>query len=81
MERGVGGAKARVPGGVDTLGSVVGDQLRGGVVRVNLDLVDGRDGGGGRGVQEDLEIPDAEVGHTNILYSSGSGELLHLSPL
>lgn len=43
VERRVGGAKAGVGGGVDSLLLEVGEELGGGVVGVELDLVDGRD--------------------------------------
>lgn len=43
VQRRVGGAEARVGGGVDALGGVVGDQLGGGVVGVEFDLVNGWD--------------------------------------
>lgn len=76
----VGRAEARVSSGVDTLGSVVRNQLGRGVVRVQLDLVDsGHDLG--RGVIEELlEVLDAEVGDTDIADLAGGRQLLHLLP-
>lgn len=80
VERRVGGAEARVAGRVDALGGVVGNQLRGGVVGVQFDLVDSRDDLAAGVVQELLEVLDAEVGDTNVTDLAGGGKLLHLLP-
>lgn len=65
-KRAVGGAKARVGGGVDVLLLAVLDELGAGVVGVQLDLVDGRDDLGAGVVEELLEVLDGEVGNTNV---------------
>lgn len=80
VERRVGGAKARVSGRVDTLGSVVSNQLGRGVVGVQLDLVhSGNDLGRGV-VKKLLKVLDAEVGDTNVADLAGGRQLLHLLP-
>lgn len=65
---------------MNALGGVVGDQLGRGVVGVQLDLVDGGDDLGAGVVQELLEVPDTEVGDTNVLGLAGGGNFLHLLP-
>ena len=80
VQGGVGGAQAGVASGVDALGGVVGNQLGGGVVGVQLDLVYGWDDLGGGVVEEDLEVLDAEVGDSDVADLAGGGELLHFLP-
>lgn len=65
---------------MDALGGVVGNQLRGGVVGVQFDLVDSRDDLAAGVVQELLEVLDAEVGDTNVTNLAGGRKLLHLLP-
>lgn len=79
-KRAVGAAEAGVCGAVDVLGLAVVDELGGGVVGVELDLVDGRDSLAAGVVEELLHVLDAEVGDTNVLHAARSGELLHLLP-
>jgi hypothetical protein len=81
VQRRVGRAQAGVTGGVDALGGVVGNQLGGGVVGVQLDLVNSGDDLGGRVVEEDLEVLDAEVGDTDVADLASGRELLHLLPI
>lgn len=79
VKRRVGGSETRVAGSVDALGGVVGDELGGWVVGVDLDLVYGWDDLAGWVVEQDLEVLDAEVGDADgadfVLW-----ELLHLFP-
>lgn len=56
------------------------DELRGGVVGVKLDLVDGGDGLARLVLEEDLEILDGEVGDTDVLDAARGRQLLELSP-
>jgi hypothetical protein len=77
----VGGAQAGVTGGVDALGGVVGDQLGGGVVGVQLDLVDGGDDLAAGVIQELLEVPDAEVGDTDVADLASGRQLLDFLPV
>lgn len=77
-ERAVGAAEAGVGSGVDVLLLEVLEELGGGVVGVELDLVDGRDDLGAG--EELLEVLDAEVGDTNVLHAARGGKLLELSP-
>ena len=65
---------------MNTLGGIVSNQLRGRVVRVQLDLVDGGDDLGARVIEELLKVLDAEVRDTNVADLAGSRELLHLLP-
>lgn len=65
---------------MDTLGSVVSDQLGRGVVGVQLDLVDRGDNLGRGVVQQNLQVLDAEVGDTNVADLAGGRQLLHLLP-
>lgn len=81
VERRVGGAQAGVAGAVDALGHVVGNQLRRGVVGVQLDLVDGGGDLAARVVQELLEVLDSEVGDTDVPDLAGGRQLLHLLPV
>lgn len=66
---------------MDALGGVVGDQLGGGVVGVQLDLVDGGHDLGAGVVEELLEVLDAEVGDTDVAHLAGGRELLHFLPV
>lgn len=66
---------------MDALGGVVGNQLGRGVVRVQLDLVDGGDDLAAGVVQELLEVLDSEVGNTNVPNLSSSGQLLYVLPV
>ena len=81
VERRVCGAQARVAGGVDALGGVVGNQLGRGVVGVQLDLVDGGHDLAAGVVEQLLHVPDAKVGDTNVLDLAGGRQLLHLLPI
>lgn len=65
---------------MDALGGVVGNQLGGGVVGVQLNLVDGGDDLGGGVVEELLQVLDAEVGDTDVAHLASGRELLHLLP-
>ena len=56
------------------------DELRGGVVGVKLDLVDGGDGLARLVLEEDLEVLDGEVGDTDVLDAARGRQLLELSP-
>jgi hypothetical protein len=80
-ERRVGGAEARVGSAVDALLLAKLDELRRGVVGVELDLVDGRNSLTRLVLEKDLEVLDGKVGHTNVLDAARSGELLKLSPV
>ena len=80
VERRVGGAETRVTSGVDALGGVVGNQLGGGVVGVQFDLVDGGDDLGGGVIEKLLQILDTEVGDTDVADLAGGRQLLHLLP-
>lgn len=66
---------------MDALGGVVGNQLGGGVVGVQLDLVNGGNGLAAWVVEEDLKVLDSEVGDTDVLGLAGGRELLHLLPM
>jgi hypothetical protein len=66
---------------VDALGGVVGDEFGGGVVGVELDLVDGGDNFSGGVVEEDFEVFDAEVGDADIADFAGGGEFLEFLPV
>ena len=79
-QRAVGGAEAGVGGAVDVLLLAVVDQLRAGVVGVQLDLVDGRHGLAARVVEQLLHVLNAEVRDTNVLDAAARGQLLHLLP-
>lgn len=76
----VGGAEARVGGGVNALLLEVVEELGRWVVGVELNLVDSGDSLAGWVVQEDLEVLDGEVGDTDVLDAARSRELLELSP-
>ena len=65
---------------MDTLGSVVSNQLGRGVVGVQLDLVHSRNDLGGRVVKKLLKVLDAKVGDTNVADLAGGRQLLHLLP-
>lgn len=66
---------------MDALGGVVGDQLGGGVVGVQLNLVDrGHDLAAGV-IQELLEVLDAEVGDTDVADLASGRQLLHFLPV
>lgn len=65
---------------MNTLGGIVGNQLRRGVVRVQLDLVDGGDDLGARVIKELLKVLDTEVRDTDVADLAGGGQLLHLLP-
>ena len=65
---------------MNALFTVEGDEFRGRVVRVQFDLIDGRDNLA-RGVREELgEILNAEVGDANVTNFAGRWELLHFLP-
>lgn len=55
------------------------DELRAGVVGVELDLVDGGDSLAGGVREELLQVLDGEVGNTNVP-GAGATNLLHLLP-
>lgn len=77
-ERRVGGSEAGVSGDVNALGLAELDQLGGGAVRVQLDLVDG--GGDLGGLEKSLEVLDTEVGNTDSLGLARLVNLLHGLP-
>jgi len=79
-ERRVGAAEARIASRVDTLGGVVGDELGGRVVGVQLDLVDGWDDLGRGVVEENLQVLDSKIRDTDIPDFAGGGQLLQLLP-
>ena len=80
-ERRVGGTKAGVGSAVDALLLAVVDELGGGVVGVELDLVDGGNGLAGLILEENLEILDGEVGDTDVLDAARGRQLLEFSPI
>jgi len=80
-ERRVGGAEAGVGSAVDTLLLTVLDELGGGVVGVEFDLVDGGNGLAGVVLEKDLEVLDGEVGDTDVLDAARGGQLLEFSPV
>lgn len=65
---------------MDALLLAVVEELGGGVVGVQLDLVDGRGNLEAGVVEELLEVLDGEVGDADVLDAARGGELLHLSP-
>ena len=79
-ERRVGGAEAGVGSAVDALLLTVLDELGGGVVGVEFDLVDGGNGLAGVVLEEDLEVLDGEVGDTDVLDAARGRQLLKFSP-
>jgi hypothetical protein len=79
-KRRVGGAEAGVGSAVNALLLAVVDELGGGVVGVEFDLVDGGDGLAGLVLEENLEVLDGEVGDTNVLDAARGRQLLELSP-
>jgi hypothetical protein len=81
VQGGVGGAQAGVTGRVDALGGVVGDQLGGGVVGVQLDLVDGRHDLAAGVIEQDLKVLDAEVGDTDVADLASGRQLLQFLPV
>jgi hypothetical protein len=78
VQRRVRAAEARVTRAVDVLLLAVGDELRGRVVGVQLDLVDGRRGFGV--FEQDLEVLDGEVGDADVLDFAGARQLFELGP-
>lgn len=66
---------------MDALGCVVGDQLGGGVVGVQLDLVDGGHDLAARVIQELLQVLNAEVGDTDVADLASGRQLLHFLPV
>lgn len=81
VQGGVGGTQAGVTGGVNALGGVVGNQLGGGVVGVQLDLVDSRHNLAAGVIQELLEVLDTEVGDTDVADLASGRQLLHFLPV
>ena len=79
-ERRVGGAEAGVGSAVDALLLTVLDELGGGVVGVEFDLVDRGNGLAGVVLEEDLEVLDGEVGDTDVLDAARGRQLLEFSP-
>ena len=80
-QRAVGAAEAGVGGAVDALLLAVVDELGGGVVGVQLDLVDGGDDLAAGVIQELLEVPDAEVGDTDVADLASGRQLLDFLPV
>lgn len=80
VQRGVGGSKARVACGMNTLGGVVGHKLGRRVVWVEFDLVHGRNDLGAWVIEKFLQVLDAEVGNSDVADLACSGELLYLLP-
>ena len=64
---------------MDALLLAVVDELGGGVVGVELDLVDGGDGLARLVLEEDLQVLDGEVGDTDVLDAARGRQLLELS--
>lgn len=81
VQGGVGGTQTGVTSGVDALGGVVGDQLGGGVVGVQLDLVDGGHDLAAGVIQELLQVLDTEVGDTDVADLASGRQLLHFLPV
>lgn len=80
VKRRIGRAETGVSSAVNTLGGVVGNELRGGVVRVQFDLVDSRDDLGGGVIEQLLQVLDTKVGDTDVANFACGRELLHLLP-
>lgn len=81
VERGVGRSQAGVARRVDALRCVVCDQLGGGVVRMELDLVDSGNYLAAGVVEKSLEVLDSKVGNANVPHLASGRELLHLLPV
>jgi hypothetical protein len=66
---------------VNALGSVVGHELRRGVVRVQFNLVDCGDNLGAWIIEKLLKVSDSEVRDTNVADLAGGGQFLYLLPM